>query len=159
MTYKARKAIHGYLDRLPKPEYDRCPCCNPIPGEEVVGFREPDGRITLHKRDWPLVIRLASRQGDNIVSVDFKEDGTLYPVSFTVTAVDRYHLFIDLVDSITNGLHLTMDSFNTRTVDSIVTCTISLSVHSFTELQSIMRHISVIDGVDEVKRLQTKNQQ
>lgn len=159
VTYKARKAIHGYLDRLPKPEYDRCPCCNPIPGEEVVGFREPDGRITLHKRDCPLVIRLASRQGDNIVSVDFKEDGTLYPVSFTVTAVDRYHLFIDLVDSITNGLHLTMDSFNTRTVDSIVTCTISLSVHSFTELQSIMRHISVIDGVDEVKRLQTKNQQ
>ena len=158
VTYKAKKAIRAWLDKIPRPEYDRCPCCNPIPGEEVVGFREPDGRITLHKRDCPLVIRLASRQGDNIVSVDFKEDGTLYPVSFTVTAVDRYHLFIDLVDSITNGLHLTMDSFNTRTVDSIVTCTISLSVHSFTELQSIMRHIAVIDGVDEVKRIIIKDQ-
>lgn len=153
VTYKARKAINGYLSKLPKPQYHRCHCCNPIPGEEVVGFREASGGITVHKRDCPEIIRLASRQGDSIVSVDFKEDGTLYPVTFVVTAVDRYHLFIDLVDSITNQLKLTMDSFNTHTVDSIVTVTISLSVHSFSELQSIMKHISTIEGVDEVKRL------
>ncbi|MCM1163577.1 MAG: HD domain-containing protein [Muribaculaceae bacterium] len=156
VTYKARKAINGYLSKLPRQPYHRCPCCNPIPGEEVVGFREPNGSITVHKRDCPEIIRLASRQGDCIVSVDFKEDGTLYPVSFVVTAVDRYHLFIDLVDSITNQLQLSMDSFNTHTVDSIVTVKIALSVHSFSELQSIMKHISTIEGVDEVKRLPTK---
>ncbi len=157
VTYKAKKAIRAYLDKLPKPVYHRCEYCHPIPGEEVVGFRGDDGKVTLHKRDCQELIRMASRQGDNIVSVDFKDDSTLYPVTIAVTAVDRYHLFIDLVDTITNGLHLTMDSFNTHTVDSIVTCVIALSVHSFQELDSIMNHISAIKGVDAVKRLPVKD--
>lgn len=156
VSYKARKAIKAYLDKLPKREFALCRCCNPIPGDEVVGFRDGAGSVTLHKRDCAQIIRLASRMGDGILSEDFKEDGTLYPVTIAVTAVDRYHLFIDLVDSITNQLHLTMDSFNTSTVDSIVTCIITFSVHSFNELQSVMHHISGISGVDSVKRILNK---
>lgn len=151
-TFKAKRAIRRYLAEQPKPRYNRCSCCNPIPGEEVIGFREANGTITLHKRDCQTAVRLASQLGDNIVSVDFNVDKTLYPVSIQIVAVDRYHLFVDLVDAITNELHLSMDSFNTSTVDSIVTCTIALSVHSFSELQSIMTHIATIPGVDTVTR-------
>jgi guanosine-3',5'-bis(diphosphate) 3'-pyrophosphohydrolase len=153
VTYKAKKAIAAYIARLPQPEYKRCGDCLPIPGEEVIGFREADGSITLHKRDCPLAVRLASQFGDSIVSVDFKPDDTLYPVSIVIKAVDRYHLFVDLVDCISNRLHLAIDSINTETVDSIVTLKISFAVHSFQELQTIIHHISDIDGVDEVKRV------
>ncbi len=154
VTYKAKQAISDYLESLPKKEFLRCPICNPIPGEEVVGFRDvnDESLITVHKRDCPTAIRLASQWGDNIVSVNYEPDATLYPETIVVTAVDRYHLFIDLVECITDHLQLSMDSFNTETTDSIVTCTISLRVHSFTELQSIMHRISAIDGVDTVKR-------
>ena len=151
VTYKAKKAIRAYLSKLPKPEYNRCEICNPIPGEEVIGFKEADGKITLHRRDCKEVIRLASQHGDNIVSVDFKADETLYPVTIEIRAVDRYHLLVDLVDSITNELQLAIDSINTSTTDSIVTLTIVFAVHSFSELQSIINHISSIAAVDEVK--------
>ena len=153
ITYKAQREIKAYLEALPKAEYDRCPHCTPIPGEEVVGFQEPDGRITLHTRNCPTAIRMASQYGDSIKTVDFKADGTHYPVSIVVRAVDRFHLFIDIVDCITNQLQLTMDSFNTETVDSIVTCRISFTVHSYKEMESIMSHIAAIEGVDEVKRM------
>ncbi|MCM1348222.1 MAG: HD domain-containing protein [Firmicutes bacterium] len=153
VTYKARKAIKDFLDSRPRRDFLRCHCCNPIPGEEVVGFIDTNtNTVTVHKRDCPKAIRLASQWGDNIVSVDYAPDSTLYPETIVVTAVDRFHLFIDLVDCITNQLGLSMDSFNTDTHDSIVTCTISLGVHSFTELQSIMHHIAAIPGVDTVKR-------
>ncbi len=154
ITYKAKKAITDYLENLPKKEFTRCPICMPIPGEEVVGFRDikDNSLITVHKRDCPSAIRLASQWGDNIVSVDYEADSTLYPETIVVTTVDRYHLFIDLVECITDRLKLSLDSFNTETTDSIVTCTISLRVHSFTELQSIMHRISAIEGVDTVKR-------
>ncbi len=152
MTYKARKAITTYLKQQPKPRYDRCPECNPMPGEELIGFKNASGRITLHKRDCPVAIRLASQMGDNIVSVDFQPDSTLYPVTINIRAVDRYHLLIDLVDCITNDLNLSIDNLHTVTEDAIVTCSISFLVHSFTELQSIMRHIAIIPGVDKVKR-------
>ncbi len=152
VTYKARKTIRNYLDHLPVPEYDRCTCCNPIPGEEVIGFKnEATGRITIHKRDCQVVISLASQHGDDIVSVDFNADRTLYHVKITVIAVDRYHLFSDIIRSITDDLNLSINSINTDTVDSIVTMTVTFSVHSFSDLQTITNHISKIPGVDEVK--------
>lgn len=156
VTYKARKAISDYLAARPKRDFELCSCCNPIPGEEVVGFRDPvTDAVTIHKRDCPTAIRLASQWGDNIVSVNFEPGTTLYPETIVVTAVDRFHLFIDLVDCITNRLGLSIDSFNTENRDSIVTVTINLGVHSFSELQSIMRHIAAIPGVDTVKRAAT----
>lgn len=152
ITYKAKKEITAYLDSLPAPPFKRCHDCSPIPGEEVIGFREPDGSITVHKRDCATAIKLASQWGDSIVSVDYVPDGTLYPVEITIKAVDRYHLFIDLVECISNQLNLAIDAINTSTSDSISTINISFAVHSFDELQSIMRHIANIKGVDEVKR-------
>ncbi len=153
VTYKAKKEIGNYLKSLKKPRYDRCPECNPMPGEEVIGFRNDDGEITIHKRDCPLAIRLASQHGDSIVSVNFEPDDTLYPVEIQIKAVDRYHLFVDLVDCISNKLHLAIDAINTETTDNIVTLRISFAVHGFEELQTIMQHISAIEGVDEVKRI------
>lgn len=152
VSYKAKQAITHYLENLPKPQYRRCPECHPIPGEEVIGFREEDGSITVHKRDCPSVIKLASQYGDRIQSVDFRADSTLYPVQINVKAIDRYHLFIDLVDCISSKLNLNIDSIHTDTVDNIVTTTIAFGVHDFNELQSIMIHIASIGGVDEVKR-------
>ncbi len=153
VTYKARNAIRKYLDNVPKPPFKRCHVCCPIPGDEIVGFVDANGDVTVHKRECDIAIRLASQQGDDICSIDNSPDGSLYIQTIRVIAVDRYHLFIDLVDCITNQLHLTMESFNTSTADSIVTCTISFGVHSSDELQSIISHISGIKGVDEVKRL------
>lgn len=150
VTYKAKKAISGWLAARPEARYDMCPVCHPIPGEEVTGYRQPSGRIMLHRRDCPTVIRLASQFGDNLVSVDFTPDATLYPVTIVVTAVDRFHLFVDLVDCISNRLHLTISSFNTETTDSIVTCRIAFAVHSNDEVETIVRSIASIDGVDTV---------
>lgn len=154
-TFKARKAIRRYLESIPRPSYCRCSVCNPIPGEEVIGIRnhfDPE-LITVHKRDCPHAISMASSYGDDVVSVDYKADETLYPLTLRVRAVDRSHLFVDLVDCITNTFHLSMESFNTRTDRNIVVCKISFGVHSYTELKTIINHISAIDGVDEVRRL------
>lgn len=151
VTYKAKNAIQSYLDDKIPPKYLRCQHCHPIPGDEVIGFKAPGQPLTLHKRDCQVVIRLASQFGDDIKSVDFEPDGTLYPVAVTVKAVDRYHLFLDLVDCISNKLNLNIDSYNSTTVDSIATIEISFGIHSYSELQKIVRHISGIKDVDEVR--------
>uniref|UniRef100_UPI0025A5C2BC HD domain-containing protein n=1 Tax=uncultured Duncaniella sp. TaxID=2768039 RepID=UPI0025A5C2BC len=154
-TFKARKAIRRYLESIPKSVYCRCSVCNPIPGEEVIGIRnhfDPE-LITVHKRDCSHAISMASSYGDDVVSVDYKADETLYPLTLRVRAVDRSHLFVDLVDCITNTFHLSMESFNTKTDRNIVVCKIRFGVHSYAELKTIINHISTIVGVDEVRRL------
>ncbi|MDE6317592.1 MAG: HD domain-containing protein [Muribaculaceae bacterium] len=154
-TYKAKKAIRRYHESIVPPAFCRCHKCNPIPGEEVIGIRDHfnPAHISIHKRDCSTAISMASSYGDDVVSVDFKADETLYPVTLSVRAVDRHHLLIDLADSITNTLNLSMESFNTRTERNIVICKIRFGVHSYAELHTIINHISAIDGVDEVKRI------
>ncbi len=153
LTYKAKKAIGSYLRGIEHKNYTRCSVCCPIPGEEVVGFKEPNGSITIHKRDCPEAIKLATEIGDSIVRANFEADETLYPIEICIMAVDRHHLFIDIVTGITNDLGLNIDSIHADTEDSIVTFKIKFAVHSYSELKKIMSHISKIDGVDEVKRL------
>ena len=153
-TYNAKRNLRIYFANLRELEYKRCPHCHPIPGDEVIGFKESDGNITIHKRNCPNAIRRSAHYGDEIVEVNFKEDPDfLYPVRIRVRGVDRYHLLSDLIESITEDLHLSMKELSTETIDYIAACTIDFAVHSVAELQRAIDNISAIDGIDEVSRL------
>ena len=153
-TYRAKRYLRGYFANLPRLEHERCEKCNPLPGDEVIGFKSNDGSITLHKRDCPVAIRLASQHGDSIISQSFPEnEAFLYPVRIRIKGVDRYHLMSDLIDCITDKLHLTMSALATENIDRIAICTIDFSVHSLHELQQAIDSISHIDGIDEVMRI------
>lgn len=153
-TYKAKRSLRIYFANRRILEYNRCNFCHPIPGEEVIGFKEHDNSTTLHKRNCPTAIRQAAHYGDSIIPVDFKEDPEfLYPVRIRVRGVDRYHLLSDLIVSITDELHLSMKELSTETVDHIAACTIDFAVHSVDELQRAMENIATIDGIDEVSRI------
>ncbi len=151
VSYKARRAITSYLAKVKKPEFERCDHCHPIPGEEVIGFKNPDGKITVHKRDCSVAIKLASQQGDNIVAVNYKADETKYPIELTITCIDRPHMIIDIMDCISNKLALSVESLNTSTHDFIVTLKLRLGVHDFTEIQTITAAINAIPDVEEVR--------
>ena len=154
LTYKARKFINSYLSRISGSPYIRCPHCHPLPGDEVIGFKNADGTIQVHKRNCQTAIRMASQNGDSIVAVSFDECPTcLYPVRISVRAIDRYHLLSDLVDCITEKLQLSMRGLRTETADNIGLCTIDFAVHSQGELQTAMDSIAAIPGVDEVQRI------
>ena len=152
-TFKAKSHINSFLNKQRRLEFNRCGNCRPLPGDEVIGFKEPDGTITIHRRDCKAAIRLASQRGDDIVAVNFEEDKEfLYPVRVDIVAIDRYHLLVDLVDCITNKLQLSLTNITSRSDDEIVYCTLVFRVHSSNELQTVLRHISQIEGVDEVQQ-------
>ena len=155
-TFKAKKALHLFFASRPKLEYLRCRHCHPLPGDEVVGFKDEKGDITLHKRGCSTAIRLASEQGDSIVNdlTSFAErDDMLYPVRIRIRGIDRYHLLSDLIFCITEQLHLSMSGISTETVDHIGICTIDFAIHSLSELEEAIASIANIDGVDEVSRI------
>ena len=154
MTYKAKRHLRVYLSSVNEIEYKRCPHCHPLPGDEVIGFKVDDDTVTLHKRNCPSAIRLASQQGDSIVAIEFKEDEAfLYPVRVQVRSVDRYHLLSDLIDCITDKLHLSINKLSTETIDRIAVTSIDFLVHSAGELDAAIKSISAIKSVDEVHRV------
>ena len=152
-TFKAKSHISAFLNRQRKLQFVRCEVCRPLPGDEVIGFKNADGSITIHRRDCKSAIRLASQHGDDIVAVNFEDDKEfLYNVRIDIRAVDRYHLLVDLIDCITNRLQLSLTHILTESKDEIVDCSMGFQVHSSAELQDAISSISKINGVDEVKQ-------
>ena len=152
-TYKAKSRLNSILSKQRRLSYERCENCHPLPGDEVIGFKNPDGSIIVHRRDCKSAIRLASQHGDDIIPVNFEEDSEfLYPVKINITAVDRYHLLIDIVECITNKMKLSLSHIHTESNDEIVTCSAVFFVHSSAELQEVISNISDIEGVDEVSQ-------
>ena len=152
VSYKAKKYIQAFLNRQSGPKYDLCPHCHPMPGGEIIGFSDAQGKITVHSRNCPEAIRIASEKGHTIVAVnDFNADeNILYPVQIKVIAIDRYHLLSDIINCIVENRKLSMASLSTTNQDEIASCTISFSVHSATELNATISEISAIKGVEEV---------
>ena len=151
-SYKAKSCLNRYFRNQPTSMFIRCPHCNPLPLDEVVGFANADGTISVHKRDCSMAISRVAQEGNAVKAIEFKnDDGSLYSVCVRVKAVDRFHLLGDLIDCITNKLHLSIDHLKTDTVDEIVDCDIHFRVHSFVELQSVVADINGIENVDEVE--------
>ena len=154
LTYRAKKQIRTFLSHQKRIKYILCPNCHPIPGEEIIGFKNNRDKITLHKRNCKSAIALASHEGDSIVAVNFEEDlEFLYPVRLLIRGIDRYHLLSDLIECITERQHLSMTDLKTKTIDSIAECTIDFAIHSVRELNETIESINAIDGIDEVYRI------
>ncbi len=151
-TYKARRILRNLEEVSVNVGTIRCPACNPIPGCEIIGFKNPDGTVMVHRRSCPEAIHFASKHGDLIVPIELLSDERVtYLVSVNIKAIDRYHLLMDLIDTITTKLHLSIDSLHTVTNDHIVDCTINFFVHNMDEQVEAMRSIYLVEGVDELR--------
>ena len=154
LTYKAKRSLGSFFTDRPKMKYKRCTCCHPLPGDEVIGFKNTEGQITLHKRNCLTAIRQASKQGDTIVAVDFKENEQfLFPVRICIRGIDRHHLLSDVVACITEQQSLSISKLHTVTQDRIVETTVDFEVHSSNELKQAIDNIRRIKNVDEVARI------
>lgn len=157
-TYKARRAINVSLSKsgisLDEFPYELCPICNPLPGDEIMGFKRKDGSILVHKRNCHDAIAVSAAEGDSIVDVSLPIlPGRTYSTRIEIDSVDRNGLLMDLVNIISNDLHLSIDELNTVTEDYIVTTQIKMQVPSAFELAEVLRTIEQVPGVEEVRTL------
>lgn len=153
-TYKAKRHLREILKRTPQPPYSRCEYCRALPGDEVIGFKQSDGRTVVHSRHCPEAIKMASEYGDSIVAVNFKPDKDItYPVGVRVTAIDRYHLFRDILDCFVSKRHLNITHIDASSEAQIVFVTFEFLVHSAEEFHGAIEDVAKIQGVDEVQAL------
>lgn len=152
-TYKARNFLKPLIKPMMAGRHHRCEHCQPLPGHEVIGFREANGVVTLHRRDCQHVISQAAQFGDRICKVLFPECETVsFPVQTRIRGIDRYHILQDIVTCLSDNLGINFTKLHIETIDEIFECTIDYSVHSADELRKAIRYLSTIPGVDEVSK-------
>ncbi len=157
-TYKARRAINVALNKsgvtLQEFPFDLCPECNPLPGDEIMGFRHKDGTVLVHKRNCPDAIALSAADGDSIISVQLPIlPGRTYSTRVEIKAVDRAGIMMDLVSIIYDQMHLSIESLEAKTEDYIGIIHVKMRVPSAFELSEAIRIIEQVPGVEEVRTI------
>lgn len=133
-------------------------CCEPIPGDKVVGYRDPQsGSIIVHKSTCDKVIALAAQYGDNIIKEqDIKwsqQKAVSYLASVEIYGIDRTGIILDLTKLITSDFSINMRAISVQSHDGIFEGTISLYVQDIESLNMLLDNLRKIKGIERVKRL------
>ena len=135
--------------------YEIAKCCNPIPGDEVVGYRSPEGAIIIHKPKCPVAIRIMSNEGNRIIAVKWAIHKLVsFLARISMTGVDRIGLVNDITNIISSELKVNMTNVNISVRDGIFEGTIDLYVHHTQDLNNLILKISNVRGIESIKRVE-----
>ena len=129
-------------------------CCNPIPGDPVVGFKSPDGTITVHKKSCSVAEEIAATHGDWVVVPQWPDETMekSFLVRISLKGLDR----VGLLNEISRYLSLVMGVNMRRLVlsadEGLFEGYIDLYVNSKDVLEKMIKKLSGIDGIESVSR-------
>jgi GTP pyrophosphokinase len=129
-------------------------CCNPIPGDDVLGFIMDDGRLQIHKIACPQALTLKSRFGNRIISCQWAGHKAFsFPASIQVNGIDRMGILSDITHVITNDLSVNMNRLLIESKDGFFEGQIEVSVHDVGDIHTLLNRLQKIKGVKSVKRI------
>ena len=135
--------------------YEIAKCCNPIPGDEVMGYFSPEGSIIIHKPKCPVAIRLMSNQGDRIISVKWTMHKLVsFLARINISGIDRIGLVNDITQIISSELNVNIRNINVSVQNGIFEGTLDLYVHHTKDINNLIMRISNIKGIENIKRVE-----
>ena len=141
------KGIDNCLVRLAK-------CCNPVPGDEIVGYITRGRGVSVHRKDCKNVDDLITEDSESrMIDVSWMADKvTSYKVDIIVHSNDRDNLLADIIQAISN-LKVNIISISCRvTKERIVLTEATVEVENIDKLNTLLKAIRKVDSVYEVKR-------
>ena len=139
------KGIDNCLIRFSK-------CCNPVPGDEIIGFITRGRGVSIHRKDCENVEDLIN-QKDRIIDVYWSEKNTAsYNVEIQILANDRNGLLADIIKEIQNSKCKLMAVDSKAHKDRTAETNITIEVENLDVLNTVVKALRKVDSVYEVNR-------
>ncbi len=162
---KIQQLSNNQRERKPKPSnsgvvvkgIDNClvklsKCCNPLPGDEIVGYITKGRGVSVHRKDCVNVKDLLSEENRMIDVEWYKEAQETYLVEIEVLANDRSGLLVDSLNAL-KETKAKLLGVNTRTTkERIAIMDMSIEIENIDELNKVQKEIRKVDSVYEVRR-------
>ncbi|MBO4353308.1 MAG: bifunctional (p)ppGpp synthetase/guanosine-3',5'-bis(diphosphate) 3'-pyrophosphohydrolase [Clostridia bacterium] len=132
-------------------------CCNPLPGDAIVGFITKGFGISVHKVDCPNIIMNMESKKDRLVSVEWSRSETvqkneIYEALLQVFAEDRISMLADISSALAD-MHVSITQvFTQKKNDGEFILNISVACKNVSHLHSIVARLRSINGVYDVVR-------
>lgn len=140
--------------------YKVADCCNPIPGDPIIGFIDEDGQVVIHKKVCPRAISLASTNGGNIINAKWTKHTILsFLARIEMKGIDRLGIVNDITRYITLILSVNIRKLFFETHDGVFYGYIDLYVHNTNDLEEIIKNIENIKGIETAARVDVKEEE
>lgn len=133
-------------------------CCNPIPGDEVMGFLSSDDLVIIHKTECEVLAKYMLNQGEKIVSAEwtkFKKQS--YLTRLLLEGFDRMGIVSQVTNIISNENNINMRSVQFDTTDGIFRGELFLYIHNTEDLNNLIAQLKKIKGIENVSRIKSLN--
>jgi GTP pyrophosphokinase len=135
--------------------YSLAKCCNPIPGDDVVGYISGDEHIIIHKRNCPEALKIMSQQGDSIITAEWTKFKKLsYLSRIKLSGFDRVGIVSEITTIISKQNNINMRTVHFDTHDGIFEGDLYLYIHNIQDLTELISRLMKIKGIDNIERIE-----
>ena len=127
-------------------------CCNPVPGDEIIGYITKGRGVSIHRTDCINMKNLISEENRIIDVYWYNNDKTTYNVDIEIYANDRAGLLADIIAEVGNTKSKLMAVSSRATKEKIAVTELTVEVENIDQLNKILKAIRKVDSVYEVKR-------
>ena len=129
-------------------------CCNPVPGDEIIGFITKGRGISVHRCDCSNITSLPENEKARFIDVEWEDlkVGKSYNADICIIGNDRKGMLSD-ISRVCEDMDIHLSGVNAKSgKDGSLTMTITLSISSTQEMQKVLRNLRNIEGVLHVYR-------
>jgi GTP diphosphokinase / guanosine-3',5'-bis(diphosphate) 3'-diphosphatase len=125
-------------------------CCNPTPGDDIIGYITRGHGATIHRQDCPNMLRIQDRE--RLVKVSWGENVRTYPVPIRIRAYDRQGLMGDITTLLTSE-NVNMVDVQVRLNKNLADLRIVIEVRDLAQLSRLLARIENLPNVLEAQRI------
>jgi GTP pyrophosphokinase len=125
-------------------------CCNPVPGDPIIGYVTRGRGATIHRQDCPNVLRMKDKE--RLVSVSWGQVKQTYPVAVRLRAYDRDGLMRD-VSTLVSNEGISMSSIHVATTESLAIFDLVMGVTDISQLSRVLNRLEALPNVLEARRV------
>lgn len=130
-------------------------CCNPVPGDSIVGYVTRGRGVSVHRADCPNAVNFNDM--DRLVDVEWEEDANeVFLVTIEVVSYDRTGLMADIL-AVLAGMKLSVAAANVKVQSNgMAVMNLGIQIKDLQQLEFVMTKLRRIKGVHSVRRMHSK---
>ena len=148
-----RKEIYILHPDEEKPNYRLDTCCQPIPGDDVLGFVDDDEHVVVHKVSCPNAMRLKSSYGSRLVATAWGGAADRFLATISVDGIDRHGILEEITSLMSQQLGVNIRGLNIAARQEVFHAEITVQIDNVETVENICRNLKEIKGVKFAKRI------
>ncbi|MDE6321276.1 MAG: RelA/SpoT family protein [Muribaculaceae bacterium] len=128
-------------------------CCQPIPGDEVLGFVTDDNQVEVHSLSCPRALALKASYGPRIVTTRWEEGTGRFLAHVHIEGVDRQGILMELVQIISESMGLDLRKVDIEASEEVFHCDLNVRISDANAVQDLCRRMLKVEGVTSASRI------